>query len=39
VVAINDRMEQRFPVRLDMLDDLNAGYVVDASVQRPASFE
>jgi len=25
VVAVDDRAEQRFPVRLDLLDDLNAG--------------
>jgi hypothetical protein len=39
VVAINDGMEQRFPVCLHVLDDLNAPHRLDVSVKRATTLE
>jgi len=39
MVTVDDRAEQRFSVRLHVLDDLNTRYRADVSMERAASFE
>jgi hypothetical protein len=39
VIAVGDRMKQRFAVRLDVLDDLDGGNWLDALMQSHVPLE